>query len=76
MKTPVYVALIIVASALSIGVQAIPPAPPSLVQKKNVAKKIQCRDIKDLTVEEMSKLEENSDKVISFDQESGEICFK
>ena len=72
MKTTVYLALILVASALSIGVQAIPPALPSLVQKQLTSTTIQCKEIEDLTVDEMSDLEEHSDKVISLDKDLGE----
>lgn len=74
MKTALYIALIATTTILSLSVQAIPPSPPTPV--KEIPAMIICKDANALTEKEIDELNTDSDKIISFDQELREICFK
>lgn len=75
MKNSLYVTLVALVSVLSLSVHAIPPVPPSPIR---IAKesKIICKDVNALTVEEIELINEDPDRIISFDEELREICYK
>ena len=74
MKNTLYIALVAISTFLSLSVYAIPPSPPTPI--KEAPSIIVCKDANALTEKEIADLNENSEKIISFDQEMREICFK
>jgi hypothetical protein len=74
MKAALYIALIAMTTVLSVSVQAIPPAPPTPIEIDGPALII-CKDANTLTENEIKDLNNDSEKVVSFDQELKEICF-
>lgn len=65
---------IIALSVLSISAHAIPPVPPS--PTKIEPSVVRCVDFNSLTSDELADLEDHTDKIISLDEESREICYK
>lgn len=74
MKSALYIALIATSTMLSVSVYAIPPIPPTA--PREVPPLIVCKDANELSEEEIGLLNAESSKIISFDQEIREICFK
>ena len=74
MRATMYSALTALTIILSSNVYAIPPVPPSPAQEAPAM--IICKDANALTVEEIDLLNEDTDRIISFDQEIREVCFK
>jgi hypothetical protein len=74
MRTNIYSALVALTIITSSNVYAIPPVPPSPAQEAPLM--IICKDTNALTVEEIDLLNEDTDRIISFDQELREVCFK
>ncbi|MBC7715036.1 MAG: hypothetical protein H7177_16940 [Rhizobacter sp.] len=74
MKNALYIALIATATVLSVSVQAIPPNPPT--PAKDAPAVIICKDANALTSIEIEELNADTDKLISFDSELREVCFK
>lgn len=76
MKTSLYMALIALTSIVSISSHAIPPVPPSPATSE--PRIVICRSFIEFTKEEIEQLEKDvqndSEKIVSLDQESGEIC--
>jgi hypothetical protein len=72
MKASLYIALM--ALTASISAYAIPPIPPSPALNGPVV--IRCADYNSLDSDELAELEDINGLIVSFDQETREVCFK
>lgn len=61
-------------AALSANVHAIPPLPPTSIVAEQA--EIVCKHDLALTEEEIKDINEDVEKIVSFDQDLREICFK
>ena len=84
MKISLSITLVAMMTALSFSAHAIPPIPPSLMAALNAKAKINtvpqtiiiCRDINALSADELEDFEKSDDKIVSFDQETRELCLE
>jgi hypothetical protein len=62
-----------IVSIITTNAYAIPPLPPTQIKEKE---EIICKDANALTEKEIEDLGSKADKIISFDEELREVCFK
>ena len=74
MKASIYSALIAIVISLSANVHAIPPVPPTPAKTEPAV--IICKDANALTEEEIEELNQDSERIVSFDADLREVCYK
>ncbi len=74
MKASIYSVLFAMVISLSASVHAIPPVPPTPAKGEPTA--VICKDANALTEEEIEELNQDSERIVSFDAELREVCYK
>lgn len=74
MKASIYSVLFAMVVTISSTVHAIPPVPPTPIKSEPII--IICKHDLALTEEEITALNEDVEKFVSYDQYLREICFK